>query len=216
MLYLPKCIDYKLPNGKLIGVYLAFKGNIRNRKTQRQELLKNYPYIAPLPIFTFPFGWSLLPQFQNNDGKYKGFNKCSLYYENTNWHYSQGCRYYSGHCYRYCTYNHYNINDPNLPLGVVGDKLKKSFQNLPSSLGKYEPLKPGNYPINGNNGIYDCFFKNKNRYRYKFQINWEQVPFPKEITPKSGEAEIFQENDKGKKLTPYSIIFKDLQKLLII
>ncbi len=56
MLYLPKCIDYKLPNGKLIGVYLAFKGNIRNRKTQRQELLKNYPYIAPLPIFTFPFG----------------------------------------------------------------------------------------------------------------------------------------------------------------
>lgn len=214
MLYLPKCIDYKLPNGELIGGYLAFKGNIKDiEKFKEQDLLKKYPYIGPLPIFTVPFGGGLLPQLQNNDGKYKGFNKCSLYYENTNCHYSQGCRCYCGHCCRCCTCNHNNINDPNLPLGAVGDKLKKSLQNLPSSFGKYEPLKPGDYSINGNKGIYDCFFKDKNGYGYKFKINCEQVPFPKEITPKSGETEIFQENDKrNKKLKPYSNIFEDLIK----
>ena len=93
-------------------------------------MLKKYPYRGPLPIFTVPFGGGLLPQLQKNDGKYKGFNKCSLYYENTNYHYSQGCRCYWGHCYRCCTCNHNNINDPNLPLGAVSDKLKKSLQNL--------------------------------------------------------------------------------------
>ena len=38
-------------------------------------------------------------------------------------------------CY---TCNHNNINDPNLPFGEVGDKLKKSLQNLLPSIGKYE------------------------------------------------------------------------------
>ena len=33
-------------------------------------------------------------------------------------------------CYRCYTCNHNNINDPNLPLGAVSDKLKKSLQNL--------------------------------------------------------------------------------------
>ena len=85
---------------------------------------------------------------------------------------------------RCCTCNHNNINDPNLPFGAVGDKLKKSLQNLPSSIGKYEPLNPGDYSINGNKGIYDCYFKDKNGYGYKLNINCEQIPFPKGITPK--------------------------------
>ncbi len=39
--------------------------------------------------------------------------------------------------------NHNNINVPNLPFGAVGDKLKKSLQNLSASIGKYEILTQG-------------------------------------------------------------------------
>ena len=97
-------------------------------------------------------------------------------------------------------------------MGAVSDKLKKSLQNLPSFLEKYEPLKPGDYSINGNKGIYDCFFKNKNGYGYKFQINCEQLPFPKGITPKAETLKYFKKMIKEKKINTLFQYFKDLAK----
>ena len=65
MLYIPKNIDYKLPNGELIGGYLAFKGNIKDiEKYKDQDLLKKYPYIGPLPIFTVPFEATSYPNYK--------------------------------------------------------------------------------------------------------------------------------------------------------
>ncbi len=55
MLYLPKCIDYKLPNGELIGGYLAFKGNVKEiEKYKDQELLKNIHIKGHFLYLLFP------------------------------------------------------------------------------------------------------------------------------------------------------------------
>ena len=207
-------LDYNLPNGELIGGFLALKGNIYEiEKYQGQNLLKKYPYLGPLPLFTVPIGQNLYDQLKNNNGNYIGFNKCSLYYENANCHYSQGCRCYCGHCCRCCTCNHNNINDPNLPLGAVGDKLKEKLKDFSNSFGNYESIDPGNYTINGNKGIYDCFFNDKKGYGYKFQINCEQVPFPKGVVPKNGNVEIFKINENNNsiiKIKPFTSLFEDL------
>ena len=45
-------------------------------------------------------------------------------------------------------------------------------------------------------------------------MNCEQVPFPKNVSPKNGKVEIFEEIDKPKggktKIKPFSNLFKDL------
>ena len=47
-------------------------------------------------------------------------------------------------------------------------------------------------------------------------MNCEQVPFPKNVSPKNGKVDIFEEIDKLKgnktKLKPFSNLFKDLVK----
>ena len=215
MLYQAKNNDYKLPNGELIGGYLSMKGIINKiEKYLGDKLLKTYPYIGPLPLFIVPLGLNLYDRIKNNNGIYIAFNKCKLYYENTNCHYSQGCRCYCDHCFRCCTCNHNNINDPNLPFGAIGDKLKDWIKDFYNPFGIDDPYKSGLYSIDGNKGIYDCFFNDKDGYRFKFQINCEQVPFPKDVSPKNGNVDIFQEIDnlKGKKIKikPFTNLFKDL------
>ena len=42
-----------------------------------------------------------------------------------------------------------------------------------------ESTQSSPYSFDGNKGIYDCYLNDKNGYGYKFQINCEQVPFPK-------------------------------------
>lgn len=203
-----------LPNGELIGGYLALKGIIKEiEKYKSNKLLKKYPYLGPLPLFIVPLGKSLFDQVQNNDGKYIAFNKCSLYYENANCHYSQGCRCYCGHCCRCCTCNHNKLNDPNLPFGAVGDKLKDFLKDFYSPLGINKSNESSPYSFDGNKGIYDCYLNDKNGYGYKFQINCEQVPFPKGNFKKSEKVGVFMEgiNIKGKKnLKPFTSLFQDL------
>lgn len=203
----------RLLNGELIAGYLAMKGIIKEiEKYKGDELLKKYPYLGPYPLFTVPLGEDLFNRIQNNNGNYIAFNKCSLYYENTNCHYSQGCRCYCGHCCRCCTCNHNNINDPNLPFGAIGDSLKKALSNFYNPFGNDNQINPGLFSINGNKGIYDCFFSDPNGYGYKFSINCEQIPFPKDVIPKDGNVSIFEMNDKKdwKKLKPFSNLFKTL------
>lgn len=206
-----------LPNGELIGGYLALKGIIKEiEKYKSNKLIKKYPYLGPLPLFIVPLGKSLFDQVQNNAGKYIAFNKCSLYYENTNCHYSQGCRCYCGHCCRCCTCEHNKLNDPNLPFGAVGDKLKDFLKEFYSPLGMNklnESSQSSPYSFNGNKGIYDCYLNDKNGYGYKFQINCEQVPFPEGNFKKSDKVGIFIEgaNTTGKnKLKPFKSLFQDL------
>ena len=206
-----------LPNGELIGGYLALKGIIKEiEKYKSNKLLKKYPYLGPLPLFIVPLGKSLFEQVQNNAGKYIAFNKCSLYYENTNCHYSQGCRCYCGHCCRCCTCEHNKLNDPNLPFGAVGDKLKDFLKEFYSPLGMSklnESSQSSPYSFDGNKGIYDCYLNDKNGYGYKFQINCEQVPFPKGNFKKTDKVSVFMEsnNTPGKKnLKPFTSLFQDL------
>ena len=199
MLFESKNNSHKLPNGELIGGYLAMKGIIKKiGKYLGEKLLKEYPYIGPFPLFIVPLGQSIYDTIRNNNGNYIAFNKCPLYYENTNCHYSQGCRCYCGHCCRCCTCNHNNINDPNLPFGAIGDKLKDWIKDFYNPFGKYEPIQSGLGSIDGNKGIYDCYFSDKNGYGFKFQMNCEQVPFPKNVSPKNGKVDIFEEIDKLK------------------
>ena len=111
------------------------------------------------------------------------------------------------------TCNHNNINDQNLPLGEVGDKLKEKLKDFSNSFGNCEPNHPGNYTINGNKGIYGCFFNDKKSYEYKFKINCEQVPFPEGVIAKNGNVEIFKinENNNSKiKIKPFTSLFEDL------
>ena len=215
MLYPISNIGCRLLNGELIAGYLAIKGIIKEiEKFKGNDLLKKYPYLGPNPLFTVPVGEDLFNKIKNNNGNYIAFNKCSLYYDNTNCHYSQGCRCYCGHCCRCCTCNHNNINDPNLPFGAIGDSLKDKLKNFYDPLGKYEPIDSGLNSINGNKGIYDCFFTDPKGYGYKFKINCEQVSFPKGLVPKGGNVDVFEVSDKneGKKLKPFSNLFKTLSK----
>ena len=82
--------------------------------------------------------------------------------------------------------------------------------------GNDEPIQFGLGSIDENKGIYDCYFNDKNGYRFKFQMNCEQVPFPKNASPKNGKIDIFEEVDelKGNKarIKPFSNLFKDLTK----
>ena len=189
MLFQAKNNVHKLPNGELIGGYLSMKGIIdKIGKYIGDILLKTFPYIGPFPLFIVPLGKNLYDNIKNNNGNYIAFNKCSLYYENSNCHYSQGCSCYCGHCCRCCTCNHNNINDPNLPFGAIGDKLKDWIKDFYNPFGNNEPIQSGLGSINGNKGIYDCFFKDKNGYGFKFQMNCEQVPFPKNVSPKNGKV----------------------------
>jgi len=202
---------YNLPNGELIGGYLALKGIIKEiEKYKSDKLLKKYPYFGPLPLFIVPLGKSLFDQVQNNEGKYIAFNKCSLYYENTNCHYSQGCRCYCGHCCRCCTCNHNKLNDPNLPFGAVGDKLKDFLKDFYSPLGLNKSNELSPYSLDGNKGIYDCYLNDKNGYGYKFQINCEQVLFPKGNFKKSEKVSVFMEIIGKNKLKPFTSLFQDL------
>lgn len=213
MLYPISNIGCKLFNGELIAGYLAIKGIIKEiEKYKGNELLKKYPYLGPNLLFTVPLGEDLFNKIKNNDGYYIAFRKCSLYYENANCHYSQGCRCYCGHCCRCCTCNHNNINDPNLPLGAIGDSLKDKLKKYYNPFGKNESIDPGLYSINGNKGIYDCSFSDPKGYGYKFKINCEQVSFPKDIVPKGGNVDIFEDYDKneGKKIKPFINLFKTL------
>ena len=212
MLFKSKNNDQKLPNGELIGGYLAMKGIINKiGKYLGDKLLKTFPYIGPFPLFIVPLGQNLYDKINNNNGNYIAFNKCSLYYENSNCHYSQGCRCYCGHCCRCCTCDHNNINDPNLPFGAIGDKLKDWIKDFYNPFGNNEPIQSGLGSINGNKGIYDCFFKDKNGYGFKFQMNCEQVPFPKNVSPKNGKVDIFEELKGNKtKIKPFSNLFKGL------
>jgi len=204
-------LDYNLPNGELIGGYLALKGIIKEiEKYKSDKLLKKYPYFGPLPLFIVPLGKSLFDQVQNNEGKYIAFNKCSLYYENTNCHYSQGCRCYCGHCCRCCTCNHNKLNDPNLPFGAVGDKLKDFLKDFYSPLGLNKSNELSPYSLDGNKGIYDCYLNDKNGYGYKFQINCEQVLFPKGNFKKSEKVSVFMEIIGKNKLKPFTSLFQDL------
>ena len=63
--------------------------------------------------------------------------------------------------------------------------------------------------IDGNKGIYDCYFNDKNGYGFRFQMNCEQVPFPKNVSPINGKVDIFEEINKPKgnrtKLKPLTI-----------
>lgn len=79
-------------------------------------------------------------------------------------------------------------------------------------MGNSEPIDSGLYSINGNKGIYDCFFIDHKGYGYKFKINCEQVSFPKGIVPKGGNVNILETCDKneGKKLKPFNNLFKTL------
>lgn len=215
MLFESKNNSHKLPNGELIGGYLAMKGIINKiGKYLGDKLLKEYPYIGPFPLFLVPLGQSLYNTIKNNNGNYIAFNKCPLYYENTNCHYSQGCRCYCGHCCRCCTCNHNNINDPNLPFGAIGDKLKDWIKDFYNPFGEYESIQSGLGSIDGNKGIYDCYFNDKNGYGFRFQMNCEQVPFPKNVSPINGKVDIFEEINKPKgnrtKLKPFTNLFKNL------
>lgn len=210
-------IVLKLPNSELIGGYLALKGIIKEiEKYKSNKLLKKYPYFGPLPLFIVPLGKNLFDQVQNNDEKYIAFNKCSLYYENTNCHYSQGCRCYCGHCCRCCTCNHNKLDDPNLPFGAVGAKLKDFLKDFYSPLGmnkSNESSQSSPYSFDGNKGIYDCYLNDKNGYGYKFQINCEQVPFPKGKFKKSENVSVFMERDNTtakNNLKPFTSLFQDL------
>ena len=68
--------------------------------------------------------------------------------------------------------------------------------------------------IDGNKGIYDCYFNDKNGYGFRFQMNCEQVPFPKNVSPINGKVDIFEEINKPKgnrtKLKPFTNLFKNL------
>ena len=215
MLFESKNNSHKLPNGELIGGYLAMKGIINKiGKYLGDKLLKEYPYIGPFPLFLVPLGQSLYNTIKNNNGNYIAFNKRPLYYENTNCHYSQGCRCYCDHCCRCCTCNHNNINDPNLPFGAIGDKLKDWIKDFYNPFGEYESIQSGLGSIDGNKGIYDCYFNDKNGYGFRFQMNCEQVPFPKNVSPINGKVDIFEEINKPKgnrtKLKPLTNLFKNL------
>ena len=98
-----------------------------------------------------------------------------------------------------------------MPLGAIGDSLKDKLKDF------YNPFKnkfidPGLYSINGKNGIYDCYFNDKKGWGYKFQINCEQVPFPKGVIPKSGNVDILSiDNQKqSKKIKPFPNLFQKL------
>ena len=72
----------KLPNGELIGRYLAMRGIINKiGKYLGDKLLKTYPYIGPFPLFIVPLEQSLYNTIRNNNKNYIAFNKCTLYYE---------------------------------------------------------------------------------------------------------------------------------------
>ena len=63
------------------------------------------------------------------------------------------CSCYCGHCCRCCTCYHNNINDPNLPFGPIGDKLKVWIKDFYNPFRNKEPIHSGFGPINGNKGI---------------------------------------------------------------
>ncbi len=69
MLFESKNNSHKLPNGELIGGYLAMKGIINKiGKYLGDKLLKEYPYIGPFPLFLVPLGQSLYNTIKNNNG----------------------------------------------------------------------------------------------------------------------------------------------------